>query len=392
MTMSDDLNQAANSTIVVPKGWEPYTEHTDQVGNAIVKLPSPDASEHDLLITAGFNPAEWQIGGPINTRKWMRYDGEWLYYYKFNVIAGESPQVRQEHIDELVKRIRRRRPRTQAQSTGTDAWAYFASDWQLGKREGAIGTDQTAERVAESFDLAAARVKELRRMGRKMPGGALIGLGDIIEGCHGNYPNQTYVADRTRRDQCKLARELLTYGIDTLAPLFDYFTVASVGGNHGEHRNDGRLITDDSDNDDVAIFEALQEAYERGGQVLDWVLPYDELSIALTLGGVDVGFTHGHKFGKGSTAQQKAVEWFKGQDFGMQTVRGCQVLVSAHFHHFLATQYGRRFLYQTPAMDPGSKWHTDKTGEDSGPGVLTMRFDSAHPFGHDDLSILTPST
>jgi len=388
MTIEDDVNRVAAAS--VPKGWEPYTEHTEQIGEAIVRLPRPNATEHDLLIGAGFNPDEWQIQGPVNTRKWMRYDGQWLYYYKFNVVAGEGPAARAEHVDELIARIRKRRPRNLAQATAKDAWAFVAADWQLGKREGSVGTDQTAERVADTFDQAVHRVRSLRRLGRSMPHGAILGLGDIIEGCHGNYNTQTFTADRTRRDQCKLARELLSYGIDSLAPLFDRFTVATVAGNHGEHRNDGKQVTDDSDNDDVAVFEALREAYDRGGWDLDWVIPYDELSVALTLGGVDVGITHGHKFGKGPTVQAKALEWFKGQDFGYREVRGCKILISGHFHHFLATQAGQRFLYQAPAMDPGSKHYTDRTGEHSSPGALTLRLDDGHPYGHGDLEILVP--
>lgn len=374
-----------------PSGWEPYTEHTEQIGTAIVKLPRPNATQHDLLIGAGFAPDEWQISGPINTRKWMRYDGEWLYYYKFSVVAGESPEAVQEHVDDLVKRIRRRKPVARTSGTEKDAWGLVCSDWQIGKAESGIGTAQTVDRVVEMFDLAALEVKNLRRVGHAIPHGAMLGLGDILEGCHGNYPGQPFMVDRTRRDQGKITRELLTYGIETLSPLFDRFTLACVGGNHGEHRNDGKVVTDDSDNDDVAVFEAVKEAFDRGGQEFEWLIPYDELSMMVRLGGVDVGIAHGHKFGKGSTPQQKAYEWFKGQDFGFGPVRGAQILLTAHFHHFLAHQAGQRWLYQAPAMDPGSKWHTDRTGEHSGPAGLAMRFDSDHPFGHDNVRLLAPS-
>ena len=34
----------------------------------------------------------------------------------------------------------------------------------------------------------------------------------------------------------------------------------------------------------------------------------DELSIALNLGGVDLGFAHGHQFGGGATVQKKAYD------------------------------------------------------------------------------------
>jgi predicted phosphodiesterase len=224
-----------------------------------------------------------------------------------------------------------------------------------------------------------------------MPHGALAGLGDLFEGCAGFYPNQPFLIDRNRRDQGKITRELITHAIDELSPLFDVFTAATVGGNHGENRQDGKKVTDDADNDDVAAFEAVKEAFDRAGHTeIDWVIPDDELSIALELGGVKLGLTHGHLFRRGSTVQAKAHEWWKGQAFGLQPVHDAQLLVSGHFHHFSAVTYGARTALQTPAMDPGSKWYRDSSGEDSPAGVLTMRIDETSTLGYDDLRILSP--
>jgi hypothetical protein len=381
----------ATDTASVPVGWQPYAEYTDQIGEAIVRLPAPNATEKDLLISAGFDPAAWKIAGPINTRRWMRTDQEWLYYYKFDVVAGESEEVVEEHIDDLVKKIRKGGTTVKTQPTEDDAFVVFASDWQIGKAEGGIGTSDTVERVMECFDKAAERVRELRKTGRTISHGALIGMGDIVEGCNGNYSNQLFIVDRNRRDQNKIARELISYGIDTLSPLFEEFTVGCVHGNHGEHRHDGKKITDDADNDDTACFETVKEAYDRAGQQFNWHIPDDEMSVALTLGGVKVGFTHGHIFRKGSTPAQKALEWFKSADFGFQPVRGSQILFSAHFHHLLLTEVGHRTLIQCPAADPGSKWYRDSTGEDSPPGMLTVRLSKDELMGYSDLQVLRPS-
>ncbi len=239
MTVAGAVEQAL--TEKAPAGWEPYAEHTEQIGSAIVRLPKPGATHRDLLIASGFDPDEWQIAGPVNTRRWMRYDQEWLYYYKFDVIGGESPEIREAHIDELTALIRkRRRPSIAQQVTGTDAWAYWASDWQIGKREGSNGTPQTIDRVLESLDIAEAEVKSLRRRGRKMPTGVFFGLGDIVEGTCGFYPGQTFSIDRNRREQNRISRELITHALDRLLPLFETMVVGSVAGNHGENRNDGK--------------------------------------------------------------------------------------------------------------------------------------------------------
>jgi predicted phosphodiesterase len=389
--LAKDLEEAYQRGDKVPAGWQPYVEYTDQIGKAIVRLPSPDASARDLLIGAGFSPDEWKIDGPIQARKWMSYDGRWLHYFKFNVIAGESDELVQTHIDELTRHIRKRRTPAKSWASDGDAFAIVAADWQIGKAEGGDGTDQTVDRVLESLDMAKQRVKDLRRIGRQMPTGALLGLGDLVEGCIGFYPAQQFNVDRTRREQGRITRELIAHAIDELHPLFDRFVVATVAGNHGENRSDGKSFTNPGDNDDVAAFEAVREAFGRAQvQGLEWHIPDEELSIQVNLGGVWVGMTHGHMFRTGATAQKKAVEWWKNQEFGLQPVAGSDILLSGHFHHFSAVTYGCRTAIQAPAMDPGSQWFRFGSGEETPAGLLTLRFDRSEALRYSDLQILAP--
>lgn len=376
-----------------PKGWEPYAEQMGQIGSAIVRLPNPSATKRDLLIVSGFNPDEWIIEGDINVRRWMRYDQEWLYYYKFDVRSGESEEAVEADIDELVRTIRARKPRAPKVPAGdaNDAFLFCASDWQIGKREGGVGTPETAQRVGDAIDDAAVRIKQLRRIGRRMPTGAFVATGDLGEGTCGFYPNQAFVIDCNRREQNRVTRSLITYALDTLAPLFEEFHCATVGGNHGENRDDGSKISDDGDNDDVAVFESVKEAFDRSGYPanITWTIPDDELSIALTIGGVKLGLTHGHLFkGGGKLAQAKALEWWKGQAFGFQAVKDAKILISSHFHHLSVLDHGGRVHIQTPAADPGSKWVRDAWGADSPSGVLTLRVDAERPLGFSDLEVL----
>jgi predicted phosphodiesterase len=714
--LAKDLGAATAANEKAPSGWEPYSEEVGQIGSAIVKLPRPGMTEHDLLVSAGFDPDCWRITGPVQTRKWMNYSGDWLYYYRFATAQGESPESQDVHVDELAKVIRSRRKAPKpAAYDGKDAWVYVASDWQLGKaltddtpvltpdgwkshgsirpgdyvygpdglakrvtdvtgsteqdvyevqfdhgvtitatanhlwegwrrykdsagnygrrrvtmttaeiaalkpslrdgreyqsrpfhvdlpspidnpeaqlpidpyllgawlgdgnsRNGYItvggsdvdhwleygyyipyvtptgnhtlqtglssdlreaglirnkhipdlymnaaasqrlaliqglmdtdgyvspqgvceftqvstkiadgfcnlltglgmkftrtmkktthksahkitfspnmqvfrmarkaervnlnresanfrfvqrvmpagralaqcltveghlylagrdlvvthncengdGTPQTVDRILQSLDLAVQQVKSLRKAGRRMPTGAIIGLGDLVENCTGFYASQAFSIDCNRRDQNRIARELLTTAIDALSGLFDEFHLITVGGNHGENRNDGKAFTSPGDNDDLAVFEGVREAFERAGEHHSWVIPDDDLSIAVELGGVKVGATHGHLFRKGATVQAKALEFWKGQDFGMQPLRDTQILLSGHFHHASVSTYGRRTAIQAPAMDPGSRWFTQSTGEASPAGVLTLRIDAEEPLGWDDLRILSP--
>jgi hypothetical protein len=386
MTTLDEFAPAVQD---IPKGWEPYAEEAGQVGSAIVRLPRPNATKRDLLFAAGFDPDSWEIVGNINVRRWMRFDQEWLYYYKFDVNAGtESEEQRQLDVSELSQFIKARRPAKKIATGDSDAWLFLASDWQIGKGEG-DGTEGTVRRVLEAVDLAKAQIKGLRRMGRGMPHGVLAGTGDLGEGTCGFFANQPFVTDLNRREQNKLTRRLIAHTIDELSGYFDTFTIVAVGGNHGENRNNMKKATDDGDNDDVAQFECVREAYEREGNEFLWVIPDDELSVAIEMGGVPVGFTHGHLFSVGGKlAAGKALEWWKSQTFGRQAVADTRLLISSHFHHFTATNHGWRTHFQTPAMDPGSKWVRDSWGSDSPAGVLTMRVDVNEPLGWGDLAIL----
>jgi hypothetical protein len=373
-----------------PKGWEPYAEECGKIGSAIVRLPSPGATKRDLLLGAGFDPDQWQIVGVINTRRWMRHDQEWLYYYKFDVAEGqESVEDREAHVAELARSIRSYRRKTTL-GTGSGAFGLFASDWQIGKKYGRYGTPETKQAVADSIDQTVQRIKNLRKIGRLYPEGFFIGTGDLREGTCGWYSNQLFTIDATGREQDKICRELIAYAVDEMAPLFDVFHISTVGGNHGENRENGRKQTDDGDNHDVANFETVKEAFDRNDPGnLKWYIPRDELSSRINLGGVEVGITHGHLFTSGGKLPQaKALEWWKGQVFGLQAVSAAQILVSSHFHHFSAIAHGPRTHIQTPANDPGSKWFSDSSGMESPAGALTIAFDEAHPLGWTDLEVL----
>lgn len=394
MSLAEDIINAQGERVKIPKEWQPYSEQVGQIGSAVVHLPRPGATERDLVIGAGFDPDEWRIvEGRVKTRKWMGYDQRWLYWYAFDVEQGESPESVELHVEELAKFIRRRRPAPKIVAPGDDGWVFNASDWQIGKKEGDDGTPQTVDRVLEAIDLAKLEIRNIRRAGFAIPTGVLAGVGDIGEGTCGFYPNQPFLIDANRRQQNKITRELLTHAIDELGPFFDLFKIKTVGGNHGENRDDGKKVTDDGDNDDVAQFEAVREAYDRaaayGGPAnLEWQIPEDELSISDVIGGVHLGWTHGHLFRKGSTVQAKAADWWRGQDFGFQEVRGTKILVSAHFHHFSAVSYGSRTHLQTPPMDPGSRWFRNTSGEETPAGVLSFRVSASEPLGFSHLQIL----
>lgn len=379
----------------IPKGWEPYAEDNGKIGSAIVRLPRPKATEHDLLVQSGYDPDAWRIKGSVNTRRWMRYDQEWLYYYKFDVEQGESQRSRDVHVKDLVKTIRKRvKPKVGFYDVDhPQTYVFVVSDWQLGKREGDRGTVDTVNRYRDCLAQAVANIKALRKAGLKIDRLAIVSVGDLVEGCGDHYAMQTFSIDLDRRGQNRLVRELLTQTITTLAPLFKGTVIAGVGGNHGENRREGQAFTTFADNDDVGCLEAVKEAFDLAGwEGLEWHIPNDELSICIDLGGVNLGLVHGHQFKGGVNALKKAEDWWRANDFGLQPVREAQILLSGHFHHFIAVNvaHGRSWI-QAPTIDPGSKWYTDTSGVTAIPGVLNFVVTPESPVGYDFLRVLHPA-
>jgi hypothetical protein len=100
----------------------------------------------------------------------------------------------------------------------------------------------------------------------------------------------------------------------------------------------------------------------------------EDLTITLDICGVPVTFAHGHQFGKGNGGGTvaKIEAWWKGQVMGRTPVAESAILFSGHYHHFVASEGTGRQVFQSPAMDGGSKWFTSQTGANSPAGMLTV--------------------
>jgi hypothetical protein len=388
-------NQAAPRMPDVPRDWQPTVESDGETSRAVIPRAQAfqegdEDKERTLLKEAGFNPDRYMVAN-LKYRKWMRYDQEWLHYYRFDILplSAAAAELRDLSVAELMKVIRK--PKALKPVTdGDDAFVLVASDWQIGKGDG-DGTPGTITRVSDGIDLGVKRVKELRKVGRRMPQGVFLGTGDLVEGTCGFYSNQPYLIDLNDRAQGNTTAALLEYGIEELSPLFDDFLIATTLDNHGQKRQDGKIVTDTSDNKTAEIYDHVRRAFVRDSRYtnLRWVIPNDETSILVEIGGVPVGASHGDLFyGGGKLPQAKALEWWKGQDFGMQPLRGAKILMSGHFHHFSAIMHGSRTHFQMPALDPGSKWFKDGSGYDSPPGTFTVRVGANLPYGWADIAVL----
>ena len=326
-----------------------------------------DAKEAEVLREMGYDPETHFIVGDVRVSRWQSGDN-WNTSYKAKVAERPSGAS----VDELVARLKRHRKHT-PQPTGDWSFVVNLADWQIGKKDG-DGVSGTTDRLLQMVDDVESRIRELRRLKRPIGHLVIAGLADLAEGCVGHYASQTFSVELNRREQLRLVRALLTEAISRWAKLFDRVTVLAVPGNHGENRLDGKAFTSVGDNDDVAVFEAVKEAFDMVPEAyghIEWILPENQIEVVLPIG-PGVCFTHGHIAGRGATPQEKQVNWWKGQVFGGLAAGNAQILVTAHFHHFQVSERSGRLWLQCPAQDGGSDWFERATGEWSRPGTLTF--------------------
>lgn len=380
-----------------PKGWEPgvaWDGRSGQITTAPAEVEPTAGVWSELIADWGLDPATTEVvEGSVQVRAWDTHDGRRLRYYRASLMARDDGSDRVD-VDELCRKIERRKPVKGAQITGSPETALccLLSDWQLGKAgEVGGGTPEAIERILGALDAIPARVKELKRAGRPPHTIYLVGLGDLIEQCSGHYAGQTFNVDLDHREQMRLARRLILHAVDVCLPLAPQIVLAAVPGNHGENRQNGKAYTRATDNDDLAVVEQVAEVLaanpERYGHVS--VVLAEGNTLVLDLAGVPVGFAHGHKAGQSGHPAQKLENWWKGQVMGRQAVADAAILITGHFHHFICSETTGRTFMQVPAMDGGSLWWTDMTGQNSPPGLLTLGIGQAYGArGWGDLAII----
>ena len=389
-----------------PSGWEPGVQWNPDKGGTLTVIADsePDSSIWlNLIEDWELDPTKVSVvPGSVQVRAWDANMGDGVVqrfkYYRATLKPFDSPEAdARADIDELIKLVDKRKPAKATLSLpGDRSFVAFLADWQLGNGE-AGGSEQIAQQILDGLDRTITKAKQLRKVGRGANTAYLLGLGDIVEGCKGWYEMQTYSVDLNNREQDRLARHLLLQWVDAFVD--EQFEVVAVGcaGNHGEQRDgSGKAYTSFDDNRDVQVFEILAEIMAqnpaRYGNVsvpLEATDQYD-LTVTLDISGVPLSIAHGHQFGNGQGSTINKIEnWLKGQALGRQAVADCEILVSGHFHHFLASEATGRQVFQAPASDAGSAWFTSRTGKGAFHGVLSMNVGaSTSNRGWSDLDVL----
>lgn len=307
-----------------------------------------------------------------------------VWRYRFKIEPGGGVDV---DAVALLKALGRRRTPPKRRFVGSATFCVSFNDWQAGKSEGG-GSAALAGRLDAAFHDVLGRALELRGRGYQIGRLLVVGNGDMVEGC-AMFPNHEWQVDLNRRAQVNLTTGLILRGLDVIATRFDDVDVIAVGGNHGEHRRDGRMTTRD-DNDDVAVFEHAARAANRDPslQHVRFHIEPSDPAIALDVGPWRVAATHGHVFGKGAgPIEKKAWDWYCRKSAQRHPAGQADLLLTAHWHHFAVRDFGQTMWVQAPAMDGGSAWFTDWSGQAAAPSMLTWlmtddsRFTEPHLVG-----------
>jgi len=334
----------------------------------------------EQLTAAGIPVDEWVlIDDKIEVRTYPLHMGtdkplETGFYFKAHIQRRNDESLLD--VGALCDEIRKHKPPKRKRPEGEWTYVVNLADWQLGKRDG-DGTEGIVARILAGIDEVARDLGNARREGFDIGHILIAGLGDLVEGCDGFYPMQTFTVELDRRGQVRVARRLLTHALRVFAPLADRVTVVCVGGNHGENRKDGKAFTTFADNDDVAVFEQVAEILAENPDTYGHVrfqVPNDELAITVEVGEHVLGFTHGHVGGRGGAAglsHTKVWNYWRDQAHGRAPLADADVLVNGHFHYFNWCVNGARQHIQVPALDH-STWFEQASGYGTQHGMVTF--------------------
>ena len=246
------------------------------------------------------------------------------------------------------------------------------SDLQLGKRDGG-GTEAIIGRFLEKIDLVKERYEFLIKGGMEFDQLTVVGLGDIVEGCLGFYPDQTFSVELDNRSQIKVARKLISKALVEWSKDFPLVVVGAVPGNHGTKRvAKGVAPTGQMDNGDLEVFEQIGEIFAQNKTYdhVKFIIP-DSPHLTFNICGTVCSFTHGHAIGGGGGKPEvKVMNWWKNQAFGWQHPGDSKLLISGHYHHYIHKTDPRSW-FQVPSLDE-STWFKEQTGKSTQQGLFTL--------------------
>ena len=373
MGLKDEFSkvvQTAEELSVRKRMWTPGVEWLGSEGTVTTDALRGDPAWRDILTKWDLDPDEYEVVEPVLFNSWGGEDGLTNRQFKAKVIKRVHARP---DLEPLIAAALKHKPK-KVTFEGDASMTVVLADWQIGKADHG-GVEGTIERIIDRRDAVISRVKDLRKIGRKVSSLNVLWTGDSVEGCLGHYPSQTFAVELDRRDQVKVTRRLLTDSLQAWSKHFDSITVAAVAGNHGENRSTGKAFTGVQDNDDLAIVEQVSEILAANPEAFGHVrfaIAKDALTLTIPVEGWVVGITHGHVARSGGTAEAKLMRWWEGQAAGRQPIGDSDILVTGHYHHLRVADWGGCVWLQAPALEGGSEYWRVSSGQVSEIGMLTF--------------------
>jgi len=363
----------------MPSGWEAGVNWEGTEGTISTGPVDSDQPNWDKMLSArGLDPEVYEVvGDTARFSSWDGADGMIKYSFRAEIkLKKPASVILQEDVYQGIlkgKKVKHKPP------SGDCHFVVALSDWQVGNRDGG-GMEEQARKIANLVDLIPRRIADLRKMGYKIGHVVIAGLGDLAEGSCGFYPAMEFRIEADRRDQMKLVRRGIADIIKAVAPIAPQVTVLTVGGNHGENRAKGKAFTTTGDNDDVAVFEPIAEAFQENKKAYGHVgfkIPREQLSMSIDLAGHIVAFTHGHLSKPSQNAAQSIWNWWTKQAMGRAHpgVADANILIAGHYHHLNVKEQEGRALFICPSLTTVGEYFQDSMGVKTQPGTLTLTVD-----------------
>jgi predicted phosphodiesterase len=362
-----------------PKGFEPSVYYSEKTKSGeIVSKPQPTNNvdwQEQLESYFGVDAGNYRVvENTAEIRFWDVNAGmgqiERLYYFKAKIVSNEV-YMPDEDFKKLLQLASKKRPLPKQKVTkNTKTFTIALADFQIGKG----GTEESIERFMSYIPKIKKQVKQLQKH-ETIDQVLFAGLGDLVEGCSGHYAMQEFQTELDDRQQQKVARRMIYTLIKEVMPLFKRGLVAFAGGNHGENRKNGKAFTTFGDNKDVMLAEELQEIFKEAPaykDILDFIIPENELSLTFDVSGVVISILHGHQMRSGANSQAKSRKWLSDQAFARNSIADSDILLHGHYHYFSAYESSDRLIVQAPTLDSGSEWFENTKGDKSRAGMLTL--------------------
>lgn len=374
----------------VPSGFKSGASIDLDKGTASIVAPEAVANEDEATWRAEI---ETQTGMTVPEDREVILTGVRLWnmgptqnrHLTFRIVA-RSGSGRTVDLTELVKLARgnaRRKPLKPTELALTQTRIVGLSDEQLGKVDRHGGTEAFFARIGELLD-------DLDDEMRRNPAeDCVIALGgDMIEGFE-NTAQQSFTNDTSHPKMLTTAHAYLVEAITRIASRHARTRVIAVPSNHGSWRRGKDELGKPSDDYGLAVVSMVATALHMDDRwkSVEFLFPEEwDVSCAIQVRDDVVALTHGHV---GNTFTPEGFKkWFLGQVAGDSPIAQATILLSGHYHHRRVWPLGNlgdreRVHIQMPALDGGSSWFTNKTGEWSHPGIWTAVVRDGYGLDHE---------